>query len=369
MRLREMPKHKLNAASANNEPSPPESDLIFSNNEDFKELNASLLGGDMANASSSFPKGGGTPLPQAFDAWDNVHKALPAVNTFDSDLKAAECILGGEFNESTCDFTHSALSVSILICTSFGIAHEILERSSPTPVRWQFSWEDALDQTEPSDDNDEIKREFLDPLRMYQLSRLGSSSSNTPRSLLFGWNSLPESSRSQHNKQGSHVPPWSYPEDNISLTTDGSTYHHLQSRNLSSTQPSASNSLIAENTVKPRCRTAHADLMDHLFSDVALPPPPAPISRCSSSPEYARGHPLPLPHLKPVYPSLPPLYSPSPPEFHCSIADVLDTADHETEAQEHRSRGRAWSFPSSFGEPIMASPITAFRISLRISGH
>lgn len=73
--------------------------------EDFEELNAGLLGGVMVDpSSSSFQRGGGTSLSRAFDAWDDVRKALPGITSSasDVDLAAAERILGGEFDESAC---------------------------------------------------------------------------------------------------------------------------------------------------------------------------------------------------------------------------------------------------------------------------
>ncbi|KAE9399709.1 hypothetical protein BT96DRAFT_993751 [Gymnopus androsaceus JB14] len=101
------------------------SELPKPTQEDFEELNAGLLGGNMVDASSSFPKGGGTPLPQAFDAWDDVRKALPAIDTLGSDLEAAERILGGEFDESACssrrwdtDWSRLRLARSAWISTS-----------------------------------------------------------------------------------------------------------------------------------------------------------------------------------------------------------------------------------------------------------
>jgi len=78
------------------------SELPNPTQKDFEELNASLLGGDMVEPSSSFPRGGGTPLPRAFDTWDDVRKALPNIGATDSELEAAERILGGEIDESAC---------------------------------------------------------------------------------------------------------------------------------------------------------------------------------------------------------------------------------------------------------------------------
>lgn len=82
------------------------SELPRPTQEDFEELNAGLLGGVMVEPSSTFSKGGGTPLPRSSDAWDDVRKALPGitvpVSVSDKDLETAERILGGEFDESTC---------------------------------------------------------------------------------------------------------------------------------------------------------------------------------------------------------------------------------------------------------------------------
>jgi hypothetical protein len=77
------------------------SELPKPTQEDFEELNAGLLGGDMVEPSSSSRRGGGTPLPRAFDPWDDVRLALPSIVS-DSDLEAAERILGGEIDESAC---------------------------------------------------------------------------------------------------------------------------------------------------------------------------------------------------------------------------------------------------------------------------
>ncbi|KAH7870954.1 uncharacterized protein C8R40DRAFT_1175185 [Lentinula edodes] len=86
-----------------------QSELPRPTQEDFEELNAGLLGGDMV-PSSPFSKGGGTPLPRTYDPWDDARKRLPNLldprlnhtDISESNLDTAEQIFGGEIDESAC---------------------------------------------------------------------------------------------------------------------------------------------------------------------------------------------------------------------------------------------------------------------------
>ncbi|KAJ4487154.1 hypothetical protein C8J55DRAFT_487309 [Lentinula edodes] len=83
------------------------SELPRPTQEDFEELNAGLLGGDMFS-SSSFPKGGGTLLPRTHDPWDDIRKTMTNIldarsNIGDfSDDNLADQNFGGEIDESAC---------------------------------------------------------------------------------------------------------------------------------------------------------------------------------------------------------------------------------------------------------------------------
>ncbi|KAJ3715535.1 hypothetical protein C8R42DRAFT_645911 [Lentinula raphanica] len=85
------------------------SELPRPTQEDFEELNAGLLGGDMFT-SSTFLKGGGTPLPREHDPWDDIRKTLPNIldvnlNSSElpvTDLDQAERMFGDVLDEKEC---------------------------------------------------------------------------------------------------------------------------------------------------------------------------------------------------------------------------------------------------------------------------
>ncbi|KIK63979.1 hypothetical protein GYMLUDRAFT_195709, partial [Collybiopsis luxurians FD-317 M1] len=229
-------------------------------------------------------------------------------------------------------------------------AHPVPEvrRSSPAPVRWQFSWNDALDldrrdysDGEEDEVNSAIRRELAD----YQRSR--QQRPRIPRSSLFASRTSRETFLNRRSSLNESVSDYSrrfsssHTEDitsGLSSTIDDSAYQRFRSRTLASTRPSASNSLVAENASEIRRRSARADLMEHLFNENP--------SYQTTSRDHAswRNHSSMLDRLE-SYPVLPPLpyqqRSPSPSDFPRSVGEVLDAADRESEAQERRSREEA----------------------------
>ncbi|KAJ3800747.1 hypothetical protein GGU11DRAFT_349905 [Lentinula aff. detonsa] len=187
-------------------------------------------------------------------------------------------------------------------------AHEMpeVERLSPSSVRWQFSWNDALSLDGEDDDAGRNTRD-RSPLSINSRTSVQNLDSHRwiPRR-------LEESSDDDHQR--------------------------LRSRPLASTRPSTSNSLVAENAAEIRRRNARADLMDHLFNGE---------SGRASMRSTARDRDIDSGRSnfvgpRETFPSQQSLSyhhrSPSPPDYIRSIADVRDAADRELEEQERHSR-------------------------------
>ncbi|KAF5391236.1 hypothetical protein D9757_003038 [Collybiopsis confluens] len=215
-------------------------------------------------------------------------------------------------------------------------AHPVPEgRRSSASVRWQFSWNDALDseRRDYSDnyDDDEsdsaIRREVADFHRSnQQRPRIHRSSlfARTSRDMPLNrrsssHESIPESARrsSMYSEESA---------SGISSSLTDASNQRIRFRALASTRPSASNSLVAESAAELRRRTARADLMEHLFNDGASHQPTS-WRRAAAAGSLSSAPPLPYQHR-----------SPSPSGLPRSVGEVLEAADREAEAQERHSR-------------------------------